>query len=102
MGLAALPFRIATLHAAYRGGLAAGDVVAEALRRLAAADDPGIFLDLTPETELATSVAALGAFDPLCSPLWGVPVAVKDNIAVAGRPMTAACPERPARPARWA
>lgn len=92
MDPASLPFGIAPLHAAYRAGLAPAEVVAEAHRRLAAADDPGIFLDLTPEAELKAAAAALPAFDPARFPLWGVPVAVKDNIAVAGRPMTAACP----------
>ena len=36
---------------------------------------------------------ALGAFDPVAKPLWGVPFAVKDNIDVAGMPTTAACPD---------
>jgi allophanate hydrolase len=86
--LADLPFTRAALHAAYAAGLAPGAVVAEAHRRLAAANDPGIFLDLTPPEGLAD---ALPPFDPARFPLWGLPVAVKDNIAVAGRPMTAAC-----------
>jgi allophanate hydrolase len=87
--LAALPFTRAALHAAYAGGLRPAAVVAEAHRRLAAAEDPGIFLDLTPTAGLAE---ALPPFDPAAHPLWGLPVAVKDNIALAGRPMTAACP----------
>jgi allophanate hydrolase len=90
--IADLPFTRAALHAAYAGGLAAGAVAAEALRRLAAARDPGIFLDTTPPDALAAEAAALPPFDPARFPLWGLPVAVKDNIAVAGRPMTAACP----------
>lgn len=87
--IADLPFTRAALHAAYGAGLMPGAVVAEANRRLAAAADPGIFLDVTPPEGLAE---ALPAFDPVRLPLWGLPVAVKDNIAVAGRPMTAACP----------
>ena len=92
MDLGALPFRIPDLHAGYRQGLSPVAVVAEAMRRLRVADDPGIFLDLTPEADLAAAIAALPGFDPWRFPLWGIPVAVKDNIAVAGRPMTAACP----------
>jgi allophanate hydrolase len=87
-----LPFRRDTLLAAYRAGLSPRAVLDEAHRRLSVADDAGIFLDLTPADDLAAAVAALPAFDPVRFPLWGLPIAVKDNIAVAGRPMTAACP----------
>jgi allophanate hydrolase len=90
--LFALPFTRAALHAAYAAGLSPRAVAAEALRRLAAANDPGIFLDVMPAEALAAEAAALPPFDPARFPLWGLPVAVKDNIAVAGRPMTAACP----------
>ncbi|WP_269769537.1 amidase family protein, partial [Neoroseomonas rubea] len=92
MNLVERPFRIAALHAAYAAGATPAAVLAEARRRLAAADDPGIFLDLTPEAHLDAAIAALPDFDPARFPLWGIPVAVKDNIAVAGRPITAACP----------
>ncbi|WP_248291197.1 allophanate hydrolase [Neoroseomonas marina] len=92
MDLSTLPFSRAALHAAYAGGLTPGAAIAEALRRLEAAADPGIFLDIAPTADLDAAAAALPAFDPARFPLWGIPVAVKDNIAVAGRPMTAACP----------
>ncbi len=86
-----LVFTISELHAAYAGGLGPRDVVAEVFRRHVAANDPGIFISIADETALAAEADRLGAFD-LARPLWGVPVAVKDNIDVAGMATTAACP----------
>ena len=63
----------------------------EVHRRIARADDPGVFLYLPHLDETLALVDALGAFDP-SRPLWGVPFAVKDNIDVAGMPTTAGCP----------
>ncbi len=83
----------ASLHAAYAAGtLSAASVVALAYRRIAALDDPGIFLHLLPEAAAQAAAAALPPFNPARYPLWGLPVAVKDNIDVAGLPTTAACP----------
>ncbi|RWC47895.1 MAG: allophanate hydrolase [Mesorhizobium sp.] len=86
-------FDIASLHAAYRGGLAVGDVIAAIYTRIEAADDPGIFIHLAARADLLARAAALGSFDPVAKPLWGIPFAVKDNIDVAGMPTTAACAE---------
>ena len=91
-----LPFDIGSLHDAYAGGLAPRAVVEAALSRLAAADDPGIFIHLADRDILLAQADALGAFDPARlaqMPLWGIPCAVKDNIDVAGLPTTAACPD---------
>jgi allophanate hydrolase len=98
-----LPFpTIPLLHAAYADGRDPRTVVAEAYRRIAAVDDPGIFLALVPEAEAQDTAAALPPFDPTVMPLWGVPFAVKDNIDVAGLPTTAACPDFAHTPAETA
>ncbi|MFC3230675.1 allophanate hydrolase [Marinibaculum pumilum] len=91
-----LPFDIGSLHDAYAGGLTPRQVVETALARLAAADDPGIFIHLADRDALLAQADALGGFDPArlaAMPLWGIPCAVKDNIDVAGMPTTAACPD---------
>jgi allophanate hydrolase len=87
-----LHFDIGSLRAAYAAGVTAEEVVGIALARLAAAEDPGIFIAVAGREELLRQAQALGAFDPE-RPLWGIPCAVKDNIDVAGMPTTAACPQ---------
>ncbi len=87
------------LHAWYRAGGVAQDVIAAAYARLAACDDPGIFIHLRPEADVLADAAALPPFDATRFPLWGLPFAVKDNIDVAGLPTTAACPDYAYMPA---
>lgn len=54
--------------------------------------DAAMFITLRPEAEVLAEAAALQAEGPRGRRLWGIPVAVKDNIDVAGLPTTAACP----------
>ncbi|PDT49099.1 MULTISPECIES: allophanate hydrolase [Sinorhizobium] len=86
-------FDIASLHAAYRSGWGVAETIESVFARIVAVDDPGIFLYLADRSELLDEATALGAFDPVAKPLWGIPFAVKDNIDVAGMPTTAACPD---------
>jgi allophanate hydrolase len=90
---------IEALHTGYAAGLEPREVIAEVYRRIAAADDPGIFIALTPQADTLAAARALGPFDPQAKPIWGVPFAIKDNIDLAGLPTTAGCPEFAYRPA---
>ena len=80
------------LHRAYADGMTAAEVIEEVFRRIAAVDDPGIFIHLPEIASVLAEAEALGAYDPVAKPLWGVPFAAKDNIDVRGMPTTAACP----------
>ena len=97
-----LSLNLASLRAHYAAGGDPRAVLAECLERLARLDDPGIFLALNDGIALDQAVAALGPYDPVTKPLWGVPFAIKDNIDLAGLPTTAACPEFTFRPDRSA
>lgn len=89
---------IEQLHAAYGEGLAPETVVDEVFAAIAAAGDPGIFISIVKQSAARRAARALGAFDPVAKPLWGVPFAVKDNIDVKGMETTAACPAFAFRP----
>lgn len=84
---------ITSLHAAYAQGATPAAMIDAVYGRIAEINDPGIFIALDDKEFVLAAAAALPPFDPLAFPLWGVPFAVKDNIDVAGRMTTAACPQ---------
>src|SRR5499427_2593628 len=89
---------VAAIVEAHRSGAASPEAtVARAYARIRAHDDPAIFIALRAEADALAEAKALAAErnrDRALAdrPLYGVPVAVKDNIDVAGLPTTAACP----------
>ena len=102
----ALP-ALAAFHAAGGSPVAVAEA---ALARIAAWDDPALFLARVPPDAVRARAAALAAEGPRGRALYGVPFVVKDNIDVAGMPTTAACPDyrlhagsrtRPSSPGCW-
>ena len=91
-----------SLRRAYAEGANPRDVLQACLEKLARLDDPGIFISVSDAASLDRAVGALGPFDLIAKPLWGVPFAVKDNIDIAGVPTTAACPDFAFKPIRSA
>ena len=84
---------VAAIVAAHRSGSATPErTAARSFARIRAHNDPAIFISLRPEADVIADARALGAARNTALPLYGVPVAVKDNIDVAGLPTTAACP----------
>ena len=66
--------------------------VARSFSRIRDHNDPAIFISLRDENDALREAEALTAKDAAQLSLLGIPVAVKDNIDVAGLPTTAACP----------
>jgi aspartyl-tRNA(Asn)/glutamyl-tRNA(Gln) amidotransferase subunit A len=84
---------LATLHARYGAGATAEEVVGECLAALRAHDgDIGAFLEVWEEEALAAAreADAAKARGEVLGSLWGVPVALKDNMLFAGHTATSA------------
>ena len=86
--------------AAHRAGtLTPRQTVARSYARLRQYNDPALFISLRDEADVLAEADALSK-NHADRPLYGVPIAVKDNIDVAGLPTTAACPAFSHKPAR--
>ncbi len=79
--------------AAHRSGAATPEqTIRRTYERIRAYADPAMFITLRDEAEALAEARELMASGPEGKSLFGVPVAIKDNIDVAGLPTTAACP----------
>jgi allophanate hydrolase len=91
---------VAAIIAAHRSGRRTpADTVAQCFARIRAHGDPAIFIALREEADALAEAQALARGGRRDLPLYGVPVAIKDNIDVAGLATTAACPAYAYRPA---
>jgi allophanate hydrolase len=96
-----VPETVAAIVDAHRAGtIAPEQTVARSFARIRAHGDVAIFISLRDEDEARAEARRLAADGAAGRPLFGVPVAVKDNIDVAGLPTTAACPAFSYKPAR--
>jgi allophanate hydrolase len=84
---------------AYRAGtMKPEDIVARSFERIRAHGDPAIFITLRKDADVLAEARSLAHTKTEALPLFGIPVAVKDNIDVKGLPTTAACPAYSYRP----
>ena len=87
------PETIAAIVAAHRAGtMTPAQTIARTYQRIRDHNDPAIFISLRDEKDAIAEAEKLAAKDAASLPLYGVPVAVKDNIDALGFPTTAACP----------
>src|ERR1700755_488684 len=84
---------VAAIVAAHRARTSSpAETVARSFARIRSYNDPAVFISLRDERDAIAEAESLSAKDANALPLFGVPVAVQDNIDVKGLPTTAACP----------
>ncbi|ANW04824.1 allophanate hydrolase [Bradyrhizobium icense] len=87
------PETVADIVAAHRAGtMTPAQTVARSYQRIRDHNDPAVFISLRDENDALAEAEALTSKDAAAVPLFGVPVAVKDNIDALGLATTAACP----------
>src|SRR5215469_15485047 len=87
------PETIAAIVAAHRAGaLTPAQTVARSYQRIRDHNDPAVFISLRDEKDALAEAGRLKARNAAELPLYGVPVAVKDNIDALGFQTTGACP----------
>src|SRR3954468_7845645 len=95
------PETVAAIVAAHRAAtMTPAQTVARSYQRILDYNDPAVFISLRDEKEALADADALASKDAAALPLYGVPVAVKDNIDARGLPTTAACPAFSSSPAQ--
>lgn len=84
---------LASLKAAYAGGLTPEQLIHEVYSAIRAAGDHPVWISLVPEEIAAARAIVLKGRAGENLPLYGVPFAVKDNIDVLSVVTTAGCPD---------
>ena len=76
---------VAAIVAAHRAGtMTPAETVARSYQRIRDYNDPAVFISLRDEKDALADAEALASKNAAALPLFGVPVAVKDNIDALG------------------